>query len=53
MIFAVEVESDQETPEIGEYFDAANDKWTWLDIRLAAVLDSHDKHIPDAVKEIL
>ena len=54
LIFAVEVESDQEHPSVGEYFDVSNTVWTFLDARLAAVMptDKLRETVPKAAAAI-
>lgn len=55
LIFAVEVEDDQELPVIGSYFDVMNNKWTFIDSRLAAVINTDEANhdLPELIKEII
>jgi len=54
LIFAVEVESDQVAPTIGEYFDVVNQHWNWLDARFAGAWDAtNPEPLADAVRSIL
>lgn len=48
LTFTVEVEDDQEVPEIGEMFDVQNDTITFLDAALVSVEDVPD----DASQEV-
>ena len=51
LVFAVEVENDQDVPEVGEYFDVENSTWQWMDVRFAGTMDS-DNNNDDANKLI-
>jgi len=55
LVFVCEVESDQTHPEIGTYFDTMNTDWTFLDTRLAAVInpDEANHDLTTLVKEVL
>jgi hypothetical protein len=55
LIFAVEVEDDQDLPDIGTYFDVSNNMWDFMDSRLSAVINpdeaNHDMY--ELIKESL